>query len=315
MPTSIDATIQRRGLAVMMAIALTLGLLHAAATCAAEEPMTYRHNGPESASDKRYDYHWEILRTALEYTREQYGPYRIEKSQAMTETRQLRELQKADGLINLMYLGTNAELEERLTPVRIPVDRNLSGYFILLIRAGDQPRFDRIQSLEQLRSLTFGMGSGWLDVNVYAHNQLKVVTGSQYDGLFFMLMANRFDAFPRSGVEIIGELELRRDEMPNLHMERNLLLTYTWPMYFWFAKSEEGRRLAKRVESGMLAMIEDGSYERIFDKYYRADIQRLRLGQRRLIQLENPMLPALTPLHDTRLWYVPQAVPADNATP
>jgi hypothetical protein len=34
-------------------------------------------------------------------------------------------------------------------------------------------------------------------------------------------------------------------------------------------------------------------------------LQRSRLGQRRIIGMKNPLLPAGMPLADTRLWYRP----------
>ena len=51
-------------------------------------------------------------------------------------------------------------------------------------------------------------------------------------------------------------------------------------MYFWFPKTDEGRRLAARAEEGMRMMIADGTYDRIFDRYQRSKIERLRLKER-----------------------------------
>src|SRR3954468_11910810 len=50
----------------MAAIGVMLVLMPACAL--AGEPMRYIHHAPESSLDKRYDYQWEILRTALDRT-------------------------------------------------------------------------------------------------------------------------------------------------------------------------------------------------------------------------------------------------------
>jgi hypothetical protein len=54
----------RAGPLVLLFI-FTVSLPAAGATAAA---MTYIHHAPESPLDVRYEYHWEILRTALEVT-------------------------------------------------------------------------------------------------------------------------------------------------------------------------------------------------------------------------------------------------------
>ena len=73
-------------------------------------------------------------------------------------------------------------------------------------------------------------------------------------------------------------------------------------MYFWFSKIEKGKRLATRVEEGMCAMIQDGTYNKIFDKYYWDNIVRLNLNKRRMFKIDNPNLGPETPFSDKALW-------------
>jgi len=97
-------------------------------------PMKYIYHTTESALDVRYMYHWEILRTALDKTSDKWGPYRMVPSEFMTERRQAFELKNATGKLTVMYLSTTPEFERTLVPVRIPVDKNLGGYCVQLIR-------------------------------------------------------------------------------------------------------------------------------------------------------------------------------------
>lgn len=267
--------------------------------------MTYVYNAPESPLDHRYDYHWEILRTALERTRAAWGPYALVPSVGMTERRQTSELIAASGRLSVMYLGTTPALEEKLVPVRIPVDKNLGGYCVYLVRPETAPRFAAVQSLDDLRRLSVGLGLGWLDVDILRANRFEVVTGSNYEGLFRMAANRRFDGFLRASVEVLDELEARKNEGLGLVLESSLLIYYPLPMYFWFSKTAEGRRLAQRAREGMLEMIDDGSYERIFEKYQGYKIARLNLKARRLFKLDNPYLVPETPFGDTRLWFNP----------
>jgi len=290
--------------------ALLLGVLAFTALGAdpssAADAMTYIVHSPESPLDVRYLYHWEILRTALDATAAKWGPYRLEQSESMTEHRQAFELKNATGRLTVMYLSTTPDFERTLIPVRIPVDRNLGGYCILLIRRGDQPRIDAARSVDDLRALTFGLGLGWIDVDILRGNGFRVVTGSSYDGLFEMLVNRRFDVFPRAAVEVLDEHAQRKEALPALAIEENLIFYYPLPMYFWFAKTEEGRRLAARAEEGMRRMIDDGTYARIFDKYQRSKIERLRLRQRRILSIGNPLVGPETPFADKRLWFDPK---------
>ena len=268
--------------------------------------MTYIHHPPESALDVRYQYQWEILRTALDKTTKKWGPYRMAASAIMTERRQAFELKNATGKLTVMYLSTAPDFEQNLIPVRIPVDRNLGGYCIFLIREGEQARFDAVESLADLRKFTYGLGLGWQDVDILRRSGFTVVTGSSYEGLFEMLVQKRFDVFLRGAVEVLDEYDARKSALPDLQIEERLVFYYPLPMYFWFSKTAEGRRLAARAEEGMRMMIADGTYDRIFDRYQRGKIERLRLKERKVFRINNPNLGPETPFAEKRLWFDPQ---------
>lgn len=277
------------------------------APATAAEPMTYLYHPPESSLDVRYRYHWEILRTALEKTGSKWGPYRLLASERMSERRQTYELKNATGKLTVMYLSTTPDFESHLTPVRIPVDRNLGGYCVFLIRRGEAARFAAGRTVDDLRRFRFGLGFGWIDVDILRANGFTVVTGSSYDGLFEMLVNRRFDAFPRAAVEVLDEYAQRHETIAGLEIEPRLVFYYPLPMYFWFAQTPQGRRLAERAEEGMRTMIADGSYDRIFDQYQGWKIERLDLRHRRLLRIENPYVGPETPFADKRLWFDPQA--------
>jgi len=266
--------------------------------------MTYIHHPPESATDVRYAYQWEILKTALEKTRPKWGDYRMLVSGFMTEQRQTYELEHATGKLNVMYLGTTPDFERNLVGIHIPVDKNLGGYCVFLVRDGEQSRFANVRTLDDLRKFSYGLGLGWIDVGVLRSNGFNVVTGSSYDGLFDMLAHRRFDVFLRAAVEVLDEYDRHKNN--GLAIEQSILFYYPLPMYFWFPRTEEGRRLAARAEEGMRMMIADGTYDRIFDKYQRWKIERLNLSQRRMFSIRNPYLGPQTPFADKRLWFDPK---------
>jgi ABC-type amino acid transport substrate-binding protein len=290
----------------VIARVLLLGALLLALPLHAADAMRYVYHPPESALDVRYTYQWEILRTALDKTSAKWGPYRMEPSETMSEQRQTFELKHASGKLTVMYLSTTRDFEQSLVGIHIPVDRNLAGYSVLMIRKQDKARFANVKSLADLRRFSFGLGLGWIDVGILRANNFKVVTGSSYDGLFEMLVRKRFDIFLRAAVEVLDEYDQRKAALPDLAIEDRIIFYYPLPMYFWFPKTAEGRRLAARAEEGMRMMIADGTYDRIFDKYQRSKIERLQLSKRTIFRIENPNLGPETPFADKRLWFDPQ---------
>lgn len=280
-----------------------LGLALALVPGWAQGPMRYLHNAPESPSDHRYDYQWTMLREVLERTRRAWGPYELGTAPAMPERRQVEELASGQGRLTVMVLGTTEALERTLLPVRIPVDKDLQGHCVFLIRDGEQGRFSAIRSVKDLAPFRFGLGQGWIDVEILQAAGLQVVTGSDYEGLFDMLAERRFDVFLRSAVEVLDELETRQAQYPSLRIEEGLLLHYPMPMYFWFPRTPEGQRLADRVAEGLRALLAEGAFDRLFLRFQKPKIDRLRLRSRRVLELPNPLLPRATPLADRRLWF------------
>jgi hypothetical protein len=286
-------------------LVLLLILISSTAAGASSAAMIYIHHAPESSLDVRYEYHWEILRTALEVTTPKWGPYRMVAAELMTERRQAYELKNNTGKLTVMYVSTTPDFEKNLVPIHIPVDKNLGGYCVFLIRKGEEARFASLHTLADLHKLSFGLGLGWIDVDVLKASGFRVVTGSSYEGLFEMLVQKRFDLFLRAATEVLDEYDNRKEALPALRIEESILFYYPLPMYFWFPKTAEGRRLAARAEEGMRMMIADGTYDRIFDRYQRHKIERLHLKERRIFRIANPFVGTETPFADKRLWFDP----------
>ncbi len=272
-----------------------------------ENPMVYIYHGPESSNDVRYNYHWEILKAALEITKDEYGSYIMRIADRMAENRQIVEMENASGKLTVMIRETSIEYEKLFEPVRIPIDKDLIGYRVFLIRKQDQLKFNNVNTFDDLKKFSIGQGVGWGDIDILRANGFKVIAGSQYEGLFQMLLSHRFDIFSRGIAEVVDEYEQRKAAMPELSIEESILLYYPLPTYFWFTKNEVGKFLAERVRTGMLKMIDNGSFDRIFMKYHSDIIKLHNLKNRKLFSIDNSFLPATTPFNDKKLWYDPFA--------
>ena len=264
---------------------------------------TYYDGQVELGLVKRF--HWQVLAAALERTRAAYGDFRIVALTPAPISRQRYELSHPNSPISVAAFSGVPDNTAGLVPVRIPVEQGLQSYRVLLIREGDQGRFDRIRSLDDLKALRFGLLPGWTDARVMARNGMTLVEGQSYAGLFRMLSAGRFDAFSRGTAEVIDDFTRGRQMVPGLAIEKHLLLHYSLPVYFWFSDEEEGRRRAERVRAGLTSMIEDGSLAAMVQARYRTDLAELNLAGRLVLELSNPLLDGLDPLDDDRLWFRP----------
>lgn len=269
---------------------------------ASSEVLTVVYPADESPLDRRFEDLKEILRTALEKTEVDFGPFEMRSAEVpMTSMRYSQQLQ-AGRYPNVIWTSTSNQRERTLRPIRIPLRKGLLSYRVSFIHRENRDRINSVETLEDLKALTLVQGTGWGDVRVYEANGLAVAT-SGYESLFRMIQAGRADLFPRGIGEVFEEWEDRREALPNLVVDDHLLLHYDWPYYFFVRQGND--QLAERLEAGLWRMIEDGSFDEIFWRYNGDDIQRAQLSDRRLIRLDNPLLPPATPVNDDRLWFRP----------
>jgi hypothetical protein len=249
-----------------------------------------------------YSYRWKLLQLALDHTRPQQGPFRLQPHVgALSQSRSILLLENGD--IDVLSLPTSAEREVTLRPIRIDILRGILGYRIFLIRKDEQPLFNHLNPQTLPQKITLGFNSQWTDLAILEDNGFKVVTSYNYDGLFAMLAAGRFDAFPRGINEVPGELSKFGALYPNLAAERSLAMFVDFPVYFWVQKNNV--KLAARIEHGLRLALADGSFKALFQREHAAVIAQIAHEKRRVIHLHNASsLPGVT--HSDTSWWWPQ---------
>lgn len=258
-----------------------------------------RYPRPLAGDEFRPRYPLALLQLALDRAG---SDLRLEASEHhMEQQRALLSLEQGEA-VDVVWTMTSIEREQRLLPVRIPLDKGLYGWRIALLRADRAQLLSDVRTLEDLRKLRAGQGHDWPDTTILRHQGLPVETSSSYDSLFLMLRARRFDYFPRAVLEAGAELQHRH--IDDLVLDRHLVLHYPTALYFFF--SPQAPQLADTVRRGLERAVADGSFDRLFQQHHADDLRHLRLEQRRIIELENPLLPPQTPLQRHELWYRPQ---------
>lgn len=262
-----------------------------------------RHPQQLTEWDQRNDYFLDMLRLALDKTRDDFGDYLLEPSnQPMPQGRAINLLASNQEL-DVLWSMTSRQREEKLLPVRIPLLKGLMGYRIFIIRAEDQVWFNNIRTLDQLRELRAGQGHDWPDTEILRANGFHV-EAAPYAHLFDMLEAGRFDFFPRALNEPWQEMDTRDDD--HLTVEKHLLLYYPTASYFFV--NQNNTALAERLETGLERAIADGSFEQLFREHpvNAYALSHAGLSKRRMLTLVNPLLPLETPLQRKALWWQAQ---------
>lgn len=207
----------------------------------------------------QYAYFYKLLELALKKTTHE-GPYKINYASAtFTTERYLSELNN-NNTINVLWTMGDKKREQNLLPIRFSLLRDLNSYRVLLIRKEDKEKFENIKTLDELRKLKVGLGSQWPDTDIMRKNNFNVVTSMQYNSLFKMLAAKRFDFFSRGLYEIKNEAETHKDK--GLIIDQHLMLFYNAPFYYFVNKKDKA--LADRIERGLKAAQADGSFDQLF---------------------------------------------------
>ena len=79
------------------------------------------------------------------------------------------------------------------------------------------------------------------------------------------------------------------------------MLHYPTAVYFFVNRSATA--LAERIRAGLEAAIADGRFDDLFREVNGKAIEQAQLDARVVLLLDNPLLPAETPLHRQELWY------------
>ena len=252
---------------------------------------------PESTLDKRSEYPVNLLELALQKSG---GGYQLSPSPvAMLQGRALLEVEANSRLVNIMWAMTTTAREEQALPIRIPIDKGLLGWRLALVPKQNRKLLSQVQSLHDLASFSAGLGHDWPDVDIFHANGLIVKTSANYELLFRMLSDGQFQYFPRSVAEVWDELDEHKQY--GLVTADHVAMHYTAPHYYFVSKGNV--KLADAVKNGLELAIKDGSFDRLFHKYYDEQIARADFEHRTILELANPSLPPATPLARKELWF------------
>lgn len=242
------------------------------------------------------DYPSELLQHVLSYSADRKYQVRF-YNKGLPKNRVLKLIESNKGL-DIIAAGTNKDREHLLLPVRFPILRGLHGWRVALVEKNNHSLFLEHSTINSFKTLSAGQLHSWSDTRVIESNGIKVVKASNYQGLFEMLENKRFDYFPRSILEVAWEYEANKER--DIIIEPYRLIHYPTAYYYFVNKSNT--QLATAISFGLEQSLQDGSFIKLFDKYFSTTIENIRDDKRKVLNLTNPLLPAKTPLDRAELW-------------
>jgi ABC-type amino acid transport substrate-binding protein len=263
-----------------------------------------RFPGGNSPDDKRWDFVLEILALALQKAPASDGPDRIIRLPAQMQARRIAEL-SAGELDVAVGIGSKDLMQKPVIFIPLPLQRGLLGWRLLLANREGADKLARVHSIEDLRPLRMGFVRTFADYRAMLANQLNVVDGADYQGMFRMLSAGRMDYLSRGVGEVFDEHALLLAQgIKGIDIEPQLALHYRAD---WFFVVNPARRdLAERITRGLEAARQDGSYERAFQRSFGPILARAKLEQRQVIELVNPDFPDLGASVPPGWWWQPE---------
>lgn len=247
-------------------------------------------NGNKTQSRQQYER--EVLEAALKATNASYGGWQLQED--LTDyplAADEASVFRSKGIDIFGTVAGNTKLaNEKKILIPLPLMKGLLGYRILIIRAADKEKFTAIKSAQQLQQLRLGIPSTWADAELFRQNGYKVEEKGSFDDLFTRLENNEFDYVSFGANEVAGVFSGRAAQSGKLIVDASLLVYYPFPLVFYV--SPNNKVLAARVTQGLQAISSNGELDKIFNRYFGAELTILKLSDRTKITLKNPILPA-----------------------
>jgi len=277
---------------------LIIMLVLASNAYSSEKVITTKQNSLRSYNQ----YPLALLKLALLATEEEYGKAEVDHTEfRMTRKRRLNELLIGENL-HVAAQATSLTWEQQAIPIYIPIQKGILGYRVFLIKKSNSELLASISTLEKLREISTGAGEHWAIARIFKANDFNLMTSVSIDSLYLMLQEERFLTYSRGIHEISREYNQSKDQYSDLMIDQHIALFTFLPKYFFVSPKKP--QLAERISKGLLKLMEDGSFEKLFLEYYQPLLDSVKLENRKVFTIHNPELSDKTP-NNIKYWYQP----------
>lgn len=257
--------------------------------------------GPETSTDKRYEYDQEVIRLALERTRADHGDFILQET-AVGQNSKRALAAVMTGAIPNYVIKTSAknELVDQVAIVPFPVDLGIVGYRVAFVSGATKDKLSSVRSLADLKDFRIVQGIGWLDSDILQFHGFDVRTVGDLNSMFKMVALNRTELFLRGANELEAEWAANK-HISGLAYDETIALYYPLPRFLVTSKSNPG--LAQRLHTGLIRAYEDGSLLTLWERKYRSSIEFTNLARRKIFRLSNPFISKIDPAWEAYVYH------------
>ncbi|AXJ00738.1 hypothetical protein CYPRO_1482 [Cyclonatronum proteinivorum] len=245
-------------------------------------------SGNRSASRRAFER--EVLRAVIECIPYESGYWEIEEdpSDVPGETEAQVFVDKTHDL--LVTVGGNPKFDTKDTIViPQPLDFGMLGSRLLIIRKEDAADFGAIRDKAGLQHKVQGIPLSWADATIFRANGFAVKEEGRVDDLLQRLAGRQFDYTTFGALEVLQLFEPEQPGLSALMIEDTLLLQYEMPLLFYVRSDRP--HIAALIEKGLKVISNSGLLRDVLQKHFGGMAAKLQLGQRKKIELRNPLFP------------------------
>ena len=233
----------------------------------------------------------EVLKTILDKSTIEHGPYRLNFYSRHLSTNRSRLETEKGSIINVLFASHwNGRYlsQNRVIAVPLPVFKGMLGLRSLIATSENNARIDNVEEIASFKHLIAGQGANWEDVQILRDNDVPVTEAQSFDALFPMLAKGRYDYLPLASLEVQTALRTKGLAYENLELNNRLSIYYPMPFYVFV----NGQRpdIAKRMADGFAIASEDGSIARLFERHFGFLETELNREMKKLIILKNTVV-------------------------
>ncbi|ASI94288.1 ABC transporter substrate-binding protein [Vibrio rotiferianus] len=170
-----------------------------------------------------------------------------------------------------------------------PLCRGLLGCRVLIIHKSRLNEFKALNEI-QLKQLSIGIPATWADADLFRTNQYHVIEQGSLEDRLLAVQNGESDYMALGANEAEAIVTQYAHLVPDLVVEPTLLLYYPFPLVFYCHPEQAG--LLADIEQGLAQCKNSGELDTLFENTYGTDVRAVKLHQRRVFHLTNPILPS-----------------------
>lgn len=238
----------------------------------------------------RQDYELALLDACLKVTQDKQGPYSLSVNNLDYPKPQDEGNIFESGCDVLVTVAGNVKFtDKQKIVIKQPLAKGLLGHRLLIVRNEALPMFQSLQELKDLQALSIGIPATWADAELFRQNQFKVVERGTLDDIFIRLQNKEFDFIALGANEIEDVFTRPVGLLQNMCIESSMMIYYPFPLVFYVHPDKPV--LARRIEGGLIRLMQNGEYESLFHAHHGDVVERLNLQRRKIFTLHNHLLP------------------------